>query len=154
MQASDADRQRLADDLRTARRAMMHDAFIGTVSSLDASDLTLIQLASLLQLDDGAEHTVKEMAGYLGRSMSATSRLLDQMVRRRLIRRFEDPADRRARRVAIAEGGRRLVERLMNTRVEAQLGLMALLTPDERAHVARGMSLLAEAARRRSRGGE
>src|SRR5262245_2641852 len=139
MRPSDGDRRRLAEDMRVARRAMMREVIVGALASLDTSELTLIQFASLLWLDDGAEHTVKEMAERLGRSVSATSRLLDQMVRRRLIRRFEDPDDRRARRVSIADGGRRVIERLMTTRAEAQLGLMAELAPEERAQVALGM---------------
>lgn len=135
-----------------ARRAMARDFMAHAISSLAASELSLLQMASLLLLDDGVERGVKEMAGRLGRSLSATSRLLEQLVKRGLVTRREDPEDRRARRVALSPAGRELLAALIERRAEAQLQLMEALTPEEREHVARGMTLLAEAARRKTDG--
>ena len=100
-------------------------------------------------LDAEGSSTVGDLAGDLGRSLSATSRLLDQLVRRGLVTREEDPDDRRVKRVALAEPGKALIERVQRQRAEAQLSVMAALSEAERADVMRAMALLAEAAARR-----
>ena len=83
------------------------------------------------------------------RSVSATSRLLDQLVTRGMIHRREDERDRRAKLVAITEQGRALIATLEQRRAEAQISVMDYLSAEERVTVTRGMVLLAEAAQRR-----
>lgn len=149
VQQTDRERQQLTESLRAVRRTMARAMLIGAVSALGQSDLTLAQLGSLVLLDDGRERSVKEMAELLGRSVSAMSRLLDQLVKRKLIKRWEDARDRRVRLISIADAGRKLINAFTDKRAEAQLQLMTRLTPEEREQVHRGMLLLAEAARRK-----
>ena len=108
-------------------------------------DITLVQMATLLTLDGGPPFGVKALSERLGRSLSATSRLVDQLVRRRLLRRSEDPQDRRGKLLELAPAGRRLVAQLMERRAEAYLQLTERLPPREQAAVARAMTLLAKA---------
>lgn len=89
------------------------------------------------------------MAELLGRSVSTTSRLLDQLVERDLLSRREDKHDRRVKRVAITESGRTLIATFEQQRAEAQLAVMQYLTVAEQADVTRAMTLLAEAGERR-----
>ena len=72
-------------------------------------DYSLPQMAVLLLLDEEGELSIKQAAQLLGRSISATSRLLDQLVVRGMISRREDERDRRAKRVAITEQGRAFI---------------------------------------------
>ena len=99
-------------------------------------------------LDDAGERTIKDVAAAGGRSVSATSRLLDHLLRRGLLTRREDERDRRAKRIAITTDGRALIAALESRRTEAQLALMAHLSDAEQAEVMRAMALLADAARR------
>lgn len=85
----------------------------------------------------------------LGRSTSATSRLLDQLVERGLISRREDEHDRRAKRVAITDSGRTLIATLERQRADAQITVMEHLSAEEQAIVTQAMTLLAEAGKRR-----
>jgi DNA-binding MarR family transcriptional regulator len=105
-------------------------------------------MATLALLDDLGELASSRLAGYLGRSPSATSRLVDQLVKRGWVARREDAGDRRVKRVALEPAGRDFLARFERRRAEAQLGVMAALTPAERARVLDAMRLLAEAARR------
>ena len=79
--------------------------------------------------------------------MSATSRLVDALVRRGLVERREHRSDRRVRRLALADDGDALLRRLERTRAEAQLEVMDRLDPADRALVARAMTLLGDSAR-------
>lgn len=119
------------------------------LSSYDLTEISLPQLATLLVLDERqTPMTVKEVAEMLKRSLSATSRLLDQLVASNFLSRREDPQDRRNKLVAITEEGRALIRIIEQRRAEAQMAVLAYLSPEERAEVLRGLSLLAEASRR------
>ena len=107
------------------------------------------QLATLLLLDEENELTIKQVAEALARSVSATSRLLDQLVLRGMVSRREDERDRRAKRVALTDQGRVLIATLEQRRADAQLAVMEYLSAEERAQVTRGMLLLVEAGQRR-----
>jgi len=111
-------------------------------------DYSLAQVASLFILDEQGELTIKQVAGLLDRSVSATSRLLDQLASRSMLTRREDEQDHRVKRVAITEQGRELIEALQLLRADVQVEMMEYLAPHEQADVVRGMVLLAKAGKK------
>jgi len=111
-------------------------------------DYSLAQVASLFILDEKGELTIKQVAGLLDRSVSATSRLLDQLASRSMITRREDEQDHRVKRVAITEQGRELIEALQLLRADVWIEMMEYLAPHEQADVVRGMVLLAKAGKK------
>ena len=143
------ERDELAAGVGEVRRALVPTFLLGLLASLDAEDeLSLTQLATLYVLDAGETVTLGGLAARVGRSVSATSRLVDGLVRRGLVERTEHPDDRRTRALALSPDGDALLRRLERTRAEAQLSLAAQLSESDRALVARAMALLADAARR------
>lgn len=143
------ERELLAANLRAARQAMMPGMLVSTARAVGDVDCSLIQLAALFVLADDEALTVKGLAHGIGRSVSATSRMLDQLVAHRLVSRREDGRDRRAKRVSITDEGRAFLHALHDSRAEAQLAVMAYLSSEEQALVAQAMDLLAQAAQRR-----
>jgi DNA-binding MarR family transcriptional regulator len=133
------------------RRAILREFVFGILRTFSDFEFTLPLMATLLLLEEERELTIKQIAELLGRSVSTTSRLVDQLVERDLISRREDEHDRRMKRVAITENGRKLISVLEQRRAEAQIAVMEYLSAEEREEVARGMALLAEASLRRSR---
>jgi DNA-binding MarR family transcriptional regulator len=123
---------------------------LGSIRTFGDVDFSFAQVVTLYMLDDVGEPTIKQVAETLGRSVSATSRLLDQLVERGLIGRREDKQDRRAKRVFLKEEGWTFLRTFEQNRADAQLALMVYLAPEEQAQVAQAMALLAEAARRHS----
>lgn len=130
------------------RRAMMRGVMRSAIDTLGVVDLTLLQLGTLLLLEDGEARTVGALGEQIGRSLSATSRLVDALVKRELLRREEDPDDRRVRRVTIAARGRKLLVTMARRRAEAEMRLIEALAPEDQRTVLRGLELLAEAARK------
>ena len=141
--------ERLTKSLTTLRHAVLRDGFLDAVRAMDDHELSVAQMVTLTLLEAEGSSTVGDLASDLGRSLSATSRLLDQMVRRDLVSRQEDQRDRRVKRVGLTEHGRELIGRVQRRWAEAQLAVMATLSGAERADVMRAMALLAEAATRR-----
>ena len=144
---SDADN--LTRSLTALRHALLLDGFLDAVRTMADHDISVAQLATLMLLDAEGSATVGDLANDLGRSLSATSRLVDQLVQRGIASRREDDRDRRVKRVTLTEHGKELIGRVQRRRAEAQLAVMEALSEEERAEVMRAMALLAEAAARR-----
>ncbi len=139
----------LGEGMLAVRRSMAREFLLTAIQALGQSDLTLLQLGTLFLLEDGEERTVGALSELIGRSLSATSRLVDQLVKRELLRRQEDPNDRRARRVTLSPGGRKFLLTMMRRRAEAELRLVESLAPEDQRTVLRALELMAGAARGR-----
>jgi DNA-binding MarR family transcriptional regulator len=142
------EREDLAASFGDMRRAMIPAFLLDMLAAFDdGEELSLTQLATLYVLDAGEPVALGALAERVGRSLSATSRLVDGLERRGFVERQEHPSDRRVRRVALAKDGDALLRRLERTRADAQLQITSHLDPADRAVVARAMTLLGDAAR-------
>jgi DNA-binding MarR family transcriptional regulator len=99
MTGDEDERERLMQLFST----MQSDMVPMLVRSMEHGDLQIVQSAALHVLVRGEQPTVKELATTIGRSVSQTSRVVDQLVKRGFVERNEDPGDRRARRLRITE---------------------------------------------------
>ncbi|HEY1969664.1 MAG TPA: MarR family transcriptional regulator [Pseudonocardia sp.] len=147
---SEADR--LATQIGEFRRVALPGLLLQLTGGFAGMDLSLTQVATLYLLAVDAEHgnarTVRELAERIGRSVSATSRLVDQLVGAGLVDRREDPTDRRAKRLTLTEQGHRTLHNFERTRARAQLDVTRHLSSAEQRQIAEAMALLAQAARR------
>lgn len=144
------ERERLTRNLRAFRHAIWRDILSNALRTFGDADFSLAQMTTLYMLDSSGEPTIKQVAEELGRSVSAASRLLDQLVERGLVGRREDKQDRRAKRVFLTDAGRAFLRTFEQNRADAQLALMIYLSPEEQDLVAQAMELLAEAAKRQA----
>ncbi len=145
------DRETFARNISQFRRSIVREFVFNILHTFVDFDFSLPQLATLLLLDEEGELTIKQVSEILGRSVSATSRLLDQLVERGMVSRREDERDRRSKRVAITDQGRMLIATLEQRRADAQLAVMEYYSAEEQAEINRAMALLAEAGQRRRR---
>lgn len=127
-------------------RALWRELVVGFASQLADLRLGFTQLAALYVLADGSTTTIGELAESLGRSPSATSRLVDGLVRRRLVERHEDPEDRRQRSIWLTHRGRALLRAVDRARADQFLTAVRPLPTAERALVAMGVAALATRA--------
>src|SRR6187399_3149758 len=78
-------------------RALWRELVIGFASQLGEMRLGFTQLAALYVLADSGTMTIGDLAEVINRSPSATSRLVDGLVKRRLVERRIEEDDRRQR---------------------------------------------------------
>jgi len=87
---------------------------------IEESGLSMTQCKALLELGGLGRATkarqVSDLAETFGVSVPSMSRAVDALVKAGLATRIEDPADRRARHVAITPEGKHLVETLLVVR--------------------------------------
>lgn len=89
------------------------------VKSLAAVDdtATVSQLRVMVLLTKVGSASLSEVADDLGVNPSNASRTCDQLVRRTLLVRDEDPVDRRRLSLTLSASGRRLVDKVMKKRL-------------------------------------
>ena len=124
-------------------RALWRELVIGFAGQLGELRLGFTQLAALYVLADGSTLTVGELAESIGRSPSATSRLVDGLVRRRLVERHEEPEDRRQRTLRLTQRGHAVLRVVDRARADQFLSAVRPLPTAERAIVAMGVAALA-----------
>ena len=95
------------------------------VAELDSS---FSQVKMMFLLEDGGEHSVKEIATHLGLSLPAASRAVDGLIQRGWVTRRESAEDRRSRLIALTDD-----DRVLRARLKTLERFAEELTPAERA---------------------
>jgi DNA-binding MarR family transcriptional regulator len=127
-------------------RALWRDLVIGFAAQLGELRLGFTQLAALYAAAGTATLTVADLAEQIGRSPSATSRVVSGLESRGYLRRSEEEADRRQRTVQVTADGTALLSLIDRARAEQFLAVVRPLPPGERALIAMGVAALADRA--------
>jgi DNA-binding MarR family transcriptional regulator len=124
-------------------RALWRELVVGFAHQLGELNLGFTQLAALYVLAEGSTTTVADLAEAIGRSPSATSRLVDGLVKRRLVERRREDDDGRLRTVWLTQRGHAVLRMVDRARAEQFLAAVRPLPRGERALVAMGVAALA-----------
>jgi DNA-binding MarR family transcriptional regulator len=124
-------------------RALWRELVVGFSSQLGELNLGFTQLAALYVLAEGATTTIADLAEAIGRSPSATSRLVDGLERRRLVERRREAEDGRLRTVWLTPRGQAVLRMVDRARAEQFLAAVRPLPHGERALIAMGVAALA-----------
>jgi DNA-binding MarR family transcriptional regulator len=100
--------------------------------TLEGADLTPLQFAVLANLNDESNVDQNSLAARLGVDRNTASVLVEQLVKRGLIDRRVNGADRRARLLQLTPLGNELHERLRPAMRASQRRILAPLPPEER----------------------
>jgi DNA-binding MarR family transcriptional regulator len=137
---------RYLSDRIAVGRALWRELVIGFAHQLGSLDLGFTQLAALYAAAGAPTLTVGDLADLLGRSPSATSRIVAGLVDKGLLERSEEPVDRRQRVLALTPEGASVLATVDHARAEQFLAIVRPLPVTERALVAMGVAALASHA--------
>lgn len=126
-------------------RRLWRELVLSTAQQLAPTDLSLAQVAALYLLADGRARNVAEIAAALGRSHSATSRLVAGLVARKLLRVIT-AEDRRRRVHLLAAAGEAMLTAIDRGRAEQFVGVVRRLPAAERGLIAAAVAALATRA--------
>jgi DNA-binding MarR family transcriptional regulator len=110
-------------------------------------DLTMAQFRALVVVSHRPGITVGEVGCQLSIGQSAARLLVDHLVRRGLVSRAEDPADRRRALLGCSPDGVALLAELRQGSRQNLRELLASLNDDDLEGMSRGLRVLARAAR-------
>ena len=114
---------------------------------MDETGLSFSQINILMRLIHAGTTGVSEIGEQLGVSNAAASQAVDRLVVMDLIKRTEDPTDRRAKQLALTQKGRTLIESGIAARSRWVEGLTDALTPEQQNMIIAALTLLTAAAR-------
>ena len=116
------------------------------VQAVEDAGLSLTQLKSMHVLAGSDEElSLNGLAERLGGlSLPTLSRAVDALVQRGYVRRAEDTADRRVKRVSLTAKGRKTIDRLIEIRVGEFESVLETLTDAERERLARALEPILE----------
>lgn len=112
------------------------------------SGLSFSQVSILMHLYHGGERGVSEMGDHMGVTNAAASQAVDRLVQLDMIKREEDPTDRRAKKLALTEKGRMQVQKGIEIRSKWVESLTDTLTLEQQSAIVSVLKLLTEAARK------
>ena len=125
--------------------AMLIEACERAVEVVEEREMSIppAQLRALLTIDRAGSLNLSRLAGAIGASASATSRLCDRMQASGLLRRDRAAASRREIVLLPTESGRMLAEWVRSRRRAALRDIMQTMSPDGRAALVQGLRELA-----------
>jgi DNA-binding MarR family transcriptional regulator len=138
----------LTEVIREWSEVFMHRSMRDFKRFMDETDLSFSQMSVLMRLFHGSNCGVSEIGEQLGVTNAAASQTVDRMVQLGLIERTEDPDDRRAKRLALTQKGRTLIEKGIEARSQWIEGLTDALTPEQQNMIISALTRLTEAARK------
>ena len=138
----------LTEVIREWSEVFMHRSMRDFKRFMDATGLSFSQISILMRLVHGGNAGVSEIGGQLGVTNAAASQAVDRLVQLGLIERTEDPKDRRAKRLALTQKGRALVEKGVRARSHWIESLTDALTPEQQNVIVSALTLLTEVSRK------
>jgi DNA-binding MarR family transcriptional regulator len=137
---------RVLSDRIAIGRALWRELVIGFAAQLGELDLGFTQLAALYAVSGTETLSVADLAEQIGRSPSATSRTVSDLVRRGFLERSTEAADRRQHALGLTSAGGNLLASIDRARADQFLAVVRPLPMAERALVAMGVAALASHA--------
>ena len=138
----------LTEVIRDWSEVFMHRSMRDFRRFMDETGLSFSQINILMRLVHGKSTGVSEIGEQLGVTNAAASQAVDRLVQLDLIERTEDPEDRRAKRLALTQKGRVLIEKGIEARSKWIEGLTDALTPEQQNMIISALTLLTDAAQK------
>jgi DNA-binding MarR family transcriptional regulator len=136
-------RRPVVEALIEASRALVG---VAARSLADEHDVTLPQYRALVLIWTRERTTVSDLADALDVHRTTATRLVDRLVRKKLVRRVESSTDRRQTELHLAAAGRRLVERVTARRRTELARITSRMRPEDTAQVVQALTAFAAAA--------
>ena len=111
------------------------------------SGLSMSQINALFHIHHAGGRGVTDLGEHLGISNAAVSQLLERLVQQGLILRYEDPADRRAKKLTLTDKGAQMLQEGIHARQGWLHDLSATLSAAEKEQVAAALKILIDKTR-------
>jgi DNA-binding MarR family transcriptional regulator len=139
----DPARRALVGDLFALASYLMRTSNVGAFNAIAELDLSFTQIKALCTMDiDESQPSVKGLAEAMKVSLPAMSRAVDGLYERGFVDRYEDPADRRMKRIRLTDAGRRVTATLNEARLIGLQGFLTSLSDEEAWVLAHALELI------------
>jgi MarR family transcriptional regulator for hemolysin len=139
--------KQFAEVLREWADVFMRRSMHETIQFWKVSGLSMPQISTLMHLRHHGACGVSEMGAHLGVTNAAASQLVDKLVDMGLLKRTEDPHDRRAKQLTLTAKGEAFIQKGVEARRRWLEELVTALTPEQQSAIIIALPHLTQAAR-------
>lgn len=132
------------DQLQKTLARLMHLYLRGLVRFAKTQGITLPQLFVLRHIHFQEECCIGSLGTELGVSHAAASQMLEKLVQSGLVRRYENPKDRRIKRIELTEAGKQVLQESVRAHQQWLMILNEQITDEERQQLQSAFELLLE----------
>ena len=125
----------------------MHHSMRGYMHYAREKGLSRSMIGTLFHLSHRDHAGVTDLGDHLGVSSAAASQMLERLVEEGMIRRIEDPDDRRMKKITLTKEGTRVMKESISARLGWIDALEEILSEEEKEQITKAMQLLKEKAR-------
>ena len=136
------EREQLIKEIFDRDKAMLHATQGDIIPDWLNVDLTMPQLKITLLLYWRNRMRMGDLATILQKNISTATGIIDRLVEHKLVKREEDPEDRRVVVVSITAEGRQLCDALWQNNRDRFAKILSRLSTDELKIVAQAMNIL------------
>jgi DNA-binding MarR family transcriptional regulator len=140
--------KQLSDVVREWAEVFMQRSMRDFRRFMDETGLSFSQINVLMRLMHEGSSGISEIGDRLGVTNAAASQAIDRLVQMGLVKRTEDPKDRRAKRLVLTAKGRAMVEKGIEARGNWVASLTNAFNPEQQQMIISALVLLTEAARK------
>jgi len=125
-------------------RRSMHE----TIQFWKVSGLSMPQISTMMHLRHHGACGVSEVGTHLGVTNAAASQMVDKLVEMGLLKRTEDPHDRRAKQLTLTPKGEAFIQKGVEVRRRWLEELVTALTPEQQSAIITALPYLTVAAQK------
>lgn len=114
-------------------------------SQICCHGLSVSQCYALMTIKDQGLLAMRELAAKLYLTISTMTRIVEQLVKKKLVHRRPDPKDRRMVLVEVTEAGEGVLKEIKEVMLSSQKEILSKLSPQEREVLIKAISELAQA---------
>ena len=133
--------------IRAWMDVFMHRSMRGWGQFAKSTGLGMPQFSILMQLHHKGACGVSDISERFDITNAAASQLVDKLVQGGLLKRDEDPHDRRAKLLNLSDKGKKLIQQGMQERYRWVDELAGRLTAEERTQVSEALNIMTQAAK-------
>jgi DNA-binding MarR family transcriptional regulator len=135
VEASPAERETAARMTALMRHVFLYDRG-HQLRVMEETGLSMTQCKAILEIGGHGDVLpscgLKDLAERLGASTPAMSRAVEDLVKKQLVTRVEDPDDRRAKRIELTPKGRRVVDDIVTVKLKGVTAFASSLSAAQR----------------------
>lgn len=124
----------------------MHRSIRHFISYARENGLSMSQLGAIFHIHRSGSSGITDLGDNLGVTCSAASQMLERLVQQGLIRRSEDPSDRRVKQVSLADKGLEVLRDSIRAHQDWLVDLSETLTASEKEATIAALNILIDRA--------
>jgi DNA-binding MarR family transcriptional regulator len=109
---------------------------------LKRSDLSMLQAYALTYIHYNAPCKISDLGEHMNVSTAATSQMVDRLEKQNMVKRIQEPGDRRVRNIVLSHQGEKFVQQTIKARLSWLKEIPSKLSEEQQEQVMESLQIL------------